>query len=169
MASSFVVWPEGRFEGGGLALRCALGRSGVIPAREKREGDGATPAGTWPVRRVFYRPDRGAAPQTGLPVIALRPQDGWCDDPRECLYNRLVPLPRAGSHEKMWREDRLYDLVAELGYNDDPVEPGKGSAIFLHISRAGYLPTEGCVALAEADLREVLKRLGGGSVIDIRT
>ena len=103
-----------------------------------------------------------------LPAIALRPADGWCDDAGAPNYNRLVTLPCRGSHERLWRDDRLYDLIVELGYNDDPPEPGKGSAIFLHIARADYLPTEGCVALAEADLRAVLARLSAGSVVEIR-
>ena len=120
------------------------------------------------MRRVYFRADKGPAPETGLPVVALRPEDGWCDDAEAPEYNRLVPLPRAGSHERLWRQDDLYDLIVELGYNDDPVVAGKGSAIFMHIARPGYLPTEGCVALAEADLREVLKRMGGGSIVEIR-
>lgn len=138
------------------------------PAGDKREGDGASPAGVWPVRRVFYRPDRGPAPKTGLPVIALKPEDGWSDDPAEPSYNRPLPLPCLGSHERLWRTDGVYDLIVELGYNDDPPVSGRGSAIFLHIAREDYVPTEGCVALAEADLREVLKYLGGSSVIEIR-
>lgn len=101
-------------------------------------------------------------------MIALRPEDGWCDDPAEAAYNRLGPLPCRGSHERLWRPDGLYDLLVELGYNDDPPLAGRGSAIFLHVARPGYLPTEGCVALAEDDLREVLRRMGGGSVIEIR-
>lgn len=168
MASSFIARADGRFEGGGLAFRCALGRGGVVAAAQKREGDGASPIGVWPVRRVYYRADKGPAPETGAPAVALRPQDGWCDDPAEADYNRLVPLPCPFSHERMWRADPVYDLVVELGYNDNPVVPGKGSAIFLHVAREGYPPTEGCVALAEADLRAVLKHLGGGSVIEIR-
>lgn len=145
-----------------------MGKGGLKSAGDKREGDGASPIGAWPVRRVYYRPDKGPAPETGLPVIALKPGDGWCDDPDEAFYNRLVPLPCPGSHERLWREDGLYDLVAELGFNDDPVNAGKGSAIFLHVARPGYLPTEGCVALAEPDLRLVLARLSGGSVVEIR-
>lgn len=135
---------------------------------DKREDDGASPAGVWLVRRVFYRPDKGPAPETGLPVIALKPEDGWSDDAGEPAYNRLVPLPCRGSHERLWREDGVYDLIVELGYNDDPPVAGRGSAIFMHIARDGHAPTEGCVALSEPDLREVLKRLGGGSVIEIR-
>jgi len=140
----------------------------VKPAAAKREGDGASPIGAWPVRRVLYRPDKGPPPETGLPVIGLKPEDGWSDDPAEPSYNRLVPLPCRGSHEWLWRDDGLYDLIVELGFNDDPVVPGMGSAIFLHVARAEYAPTEGCIALAEADLRAVLRLLGGGSVIEIR-
>lgn len=169
MASRFVARADGRFEGEGLLFRCALGKGGAVAVQQKREGDGTSPIGAWPVRRVYYRPDKGPPPETGIPVVAIRPQDGWCDDPADPAYNRLVALPFPGSHERLWRADPLYDLVVELGYNDDPAVPGRGSAIFLHIAREGYLPTEGCVALAEADLREVLRRLSGGSVIEIRS
>ena len=164
----FIAFSDGRLEGGGLSLRCALGKGGVLPAAEKREGDGASPAGVWPVRRVWYRADKGPPPETGIPVIALRPEDGWCDAPGDARYNQWVPLPCPARHERLWREDGLYDLIVELGYNDDPPVTGKGSAIFLHVARPGYLPTEGCAALAEDDLRAVLKRLQGGSVIEIR-
>lgn len=164
----FIAFSEGRLEGGGLSLRCALGKGGVIQTPEKREGDGASPAGVWPVRRVWYRPDKGPAPETGIPAIALRPSDGWCDAPGDVHYNQWVPLPYPARHERLWREDGLYDLIVELGYNDDPAVPGRGSAIFLHVARPGYAPTEGCVALAEAGLREVLKRLQGASTLEIR-
>ncbi len=117
---------------------------------------------------MFYRPDKGPAPGTGLPALALRPHDGWCDDPAEPEYNRLVALPCRASHERLWRADGVYDLIVELGFNDDPAVPGIGSAIFLHIARQDYPPTQGCVALAETDLREVLKRLSGRSVIAVR-
>lgn len=163
----FIAFSDGRFLGEGLHLRCALGRGGVVPAAEKREGDGASPAGIWPARRVWYRPDRGPAPETGLPVIALAPEDGWCDARDDARYNCWVPVPFPASHERLWRQDGLYDLIVELGYNDDPPLPGRGSAIFLHIAREGFPPTQGCVALADGDLREVLKRLSGGSVIEI--
>lgn len=140
----------------------------MVAAAGKREGDGASPIGAWPARRVWYRPDRGSAPETGLPVIAMRPSDGWCDAPGHPDYNRWVSLPFPASHEPLWREDDVYDLVIELGYNDDPPVPGRGSAIFLHVAREGYPPTEGCAALAGKDLREVLKQLGGGSTVEIR-
>src|ERR1700761_4681111 len=140
-----VVWPGHRVE-------AALGKGGVLPAGEKREGDGASPGGVWPLRRVLYRPDKGPPPRTALPVEAIRPEDGWCDAPLDPAYNRPVTLPHKTSAERMWRDDGLYDLVVVLGHNDDPVTPGAGSAIFLHVARPDYGPTEGCVAMARAGL-----------------
>lgn len=145
---------------------CALGRGGLV--REKREGDGGTPIGRFPLRRLFYRPDREFAPATGLPVLPLAEDLGWCDDPAESgHYNRLVRLPFGPSHERMWRDDALYDLVVEIGYNDAPPVPGRGSAIFLHLARPGWQPTEGCVAMERDDLLAVLAAVGPESVIDI--
>lgn len=145
-----VSWP-----GGGERV-CSLGRAGAVPADDKREGDGASPVGEWVLRYVFYRPDREVPPRTGLPVVPLRPQDGWCDDPGSALYNRPVSLPFARSHERLWREDGLYDLCVVLGHNDDPPVAGMGSAIFLHVRAQDGGVTEGCVALARADLLELL-------------
>lgn len=137
--------------------RCAIGRGGV--AADKREGDGATPIGAWPLRRLHYRPDRVVAPETEVTLRAISQDDGWCDDPADAAYNRLIKLPYPAGHEKMWREDALYDLVGELGYNDAPPVAGAGSAIFLHVARPDYGPTEGCVALAKPDLLQVVGQL----------
>ncbi|MCR9219442.1 MAG: L,D-transpeptidase family protein [Alphaproteobacteria bacterium] len=142
----------------GRRLRCALGRGGI--ARAKREGDGVTPAGAWPMRRVLYRADRLSRPETALPTAPIAEDDGWCDDPADAAYNRPIKRPYAASHEAMWREDGLYDVVVVLGHNDDPPAPGAGSAIFLHVARPDYGPTEGCVALALPDLLDLLKRCG---------
>lgn len=137
--------------------RCALGRSGVIAADAKREGDGATPLGLWPMRRIFWRPDRIAKPAAHLPVIPLDPDMGWCDDPSHADYNKLVQLPFSAGHERLWREDHIYDLIVVLGYNDDPVIPGRGSAIFLHLARPDFSPTEGCIACTRDDLLDILR------------
>ena len=152
-ASGRLAWPKG-------GARCALGRTGV--AQEKREGDGATPAGLLPLRSVLYRPDREAPPATRLIVRPIAPEDGWCDDPLLPEYNRLVRRPFPGRHEILWRADGLYDLVVLLGWNDDPPVPGLGSAIFLHVAAADYAPTQGCVALARADLLRLLADCGPG-------
>ena len=134
---------------------CALGRAGLVA--DKREGDGGTPAGRLPLRRVFYRADRLASPPaTGLPVRPLAPDDGWCDAPDDPAYNRPIKHPYPASAERMWRDDGLYDVVVELGWNDDPVTPGRGSAIFLHVARPDWGPTEGCVALPLPDLLDLL-------------
>lgn len=150
-----AVWPPGHLQWLGKRVRCALGRGGIRAA--KREGDGATPAGMFPLGNVFYRADRLAPPETALPVRALQPDDGWCDDPADPAYNRLVRLPFAGGHETLWRDDALYDVIVELGFNRDPVEPGLGSAIFLHRAKPDYAPTEGCIGLALDDLLALLR------------
>lgn len=138
----------------GQTFRCALGRGGVRV--DKQEGDGATPAGVLVLRRVFYRADCGPPPECAVPIEPLAPDDGWCDDPSHADYNRMVRLPHDGRCEALWRSDRVYDVVGVLGWNDAPVVRGRGSAIFLHVARADFSPTEGCVALALADLRRVL-------------
>ena len=155
-----LAWPGG-------SAPCAFGRSGAKPAAAKREGDGATPLGRWPLRRVFYRPDRLAPPATRLPVTALTPDLGWCDDPASENYNRGVALPFAGSHEKLWREDHVYDLIVVLGHNDDPPIAGMGSAIFLHLMQPDARPTEGCVACAEGDLLALLAAAAPGDALSI--
>jgi L,D-peptidoglycan transpeptidase YkuD (ErfK/YbiS/YcfS/YnhG family) len=145
--------------------RCAIGPAGI--AVKSREGDGITPRGDFPLRQIFYRADRIPNPKSTLPVRATEPRDGWCDAPADPRYNQLVKLPYPASAENMWRNDSLYDLVAVVGFNDDPVVPGKGSAIFLHLAKPDYLPTAGCVALSEADLRAALAQLGPGDKIRI--
>lgn len=147
---------QGRVVGPSFDVPCALGRTGVIDAADKREGDGKTPLGTYPFRRIFYRADRMPAPDTELTVIPISEVHGWCDDPASEQYNQLVQLPFAASHEKMWREDALYDLVLVIGHNDDPLKLGMGSAIFVHVAKEGFLPTEGCVALEKPALLKLL-------------
>jgi L,D-peptidoglycan transpeptidase YkuD (ErfK/YbiS/YcfS/YnhG family) len=160
-----IVEAGGRARWGGRAMRCALGRGGIAAA--KREGDGATPAGRHVFRQAFYRPDREAAPATRLPVAPLGPTDGWCDDPGHADYNRKVALPHRARCESLWRADGVYDLIVALGYNDDPVVPGAGSAIFLHLARPDFSPTEGCVALARDDLLAVLAEAAPGDGVRV--
>lgn len=163
----FQASSEGLLRWTGHEVRCALGRSGVTPATTKREGDGASPIGAWPIRQVLWRPDRLARPTTALPLAELIPEAGWCDDPADPFYNRPVVLPYPASHEKLWRDDAIYDVIVELGYNDDPVLPGRGSAIFLHVARPDYSPTEGCIACALPDLLALLADARPGDTIEI--
>lgn len=150
---------------GSGARRCAVGRSGI--GEKRKEGDGVTPVGRFPIRRVLYRADRLKRPQTALSVSMIMPGDGWCDAPSDPRYNKPVTLPYVASAEKMWREDALYDVVTVLGFNDEPVVRGLGSAIFLHVARADYAPTEGCVALALSDLVAALAQLMPGDAVEI--
>ena len=159
-----VVRANGRLRICGQEFRSAIGRAGV--SAEKVEGDGMTPAGVLPLRRVLYRADRVRPPDCAAPVEPIGETDGWCDDPGHVDYNRMIRLPHEAHHEELWRADRVYDVVGVLGWNDDPVVRGRGSAIFMHVVRAGYPPTEGCVALALADLLRVLEMRVTELVVD---
>ena len=154
----------------GKRYPCAVGRSGIL--HPKFEGDVGTPAGVFALREIRYRPDRlAAAPTSGLPVYKAAPTDGWCDDPEDPFYNRIVHMPYQTDAETMWRDDHAYDLLAVIGYNDAPTVPGLGSAIFLHVAHDlgdHFGPTAGCVALRPQDLQTVLAACTPGSRIDIR-
>jgi len=93
--------------------RCVVGAGGV--REDKVEGDGATPVGEFPLRHLYFRNDRLVLPKARLPARPIGEHDGWCDDPRSPAYNRLVRIPNGWSHEKMWREDGLYDLLVVVG------------------------------------------------------
>ncbi|MCH4143557.1 L,D-transpeptidase family protein [Acetobacter peroxydans] len=145
---------DARLHCGHNIMKARIGQNGLT--EHKREGDLCSPTGIYPLRRVFYRADRIARPVTTLPLVPLAPTDGWCDDPASPDYNRLVTLPHPARHERLWRDDHVYDLIVVIGYNDEPARSGAGSAIFMHLQRADLAPTEGCVALTEKDLRTVL-------------
>ena len=156
---------RGEVHFGSLRLPCALGRSGMTAV--KREGDGATPLGRWPLRLALYNPARVIRPRTALPLRAMGRDDGWCDASGDRNYNRPVRHPYAARAERLWREDALYDVVVVLGHNDRPRVRGRGSAIFLHVARPGYLPTEGCIALRRDHLLRLLARLSRSTTMII--
>lgn len=184
--SGFLTFGDQRFH-------CATGKGGFSTA--KREGDGCTPIGIYFLRECWYRLDRLPPPKTGLPLKVIRENDGWCDDPVSKDYNKPIKIischprlvrgsqatccaaldPRLRgddkvgySHERLWHDDHVYDLIVPLGYNDDPVVAGRGSAIFMHVAQDDYSPTEGCVALAFNDLLAILPHLTAQSRIEIR-
>jgi L,D-peptidoglycan transpeptidase YkuD (ErfK/YbiS/YcfS/YnhG family) len=159
-------FPVGRLHAGPVVVRCALGLAGI--RHGKREGDHATPAGAFRLLAILFRPDRVRRRAWLLPARLVRPSGGWCDDPSSPLYNRPVTLPFGGSHEKLWREDRLYDLVIVLDYNIYPRRKHRGSAIFLHCARPDLAPTEGCVALRWQDLRRLLPLLARKTALTVR-
>jgi len=150
---------------GGRPVPCALGRSGMhMP---KREGDGATPVAAMRIVAGWFRPDRMTRPQSALDLEPIEPREGWCDAPADPNYNRPVRLPFAASHETMLREDRLYDVCLVLDWNLPPFGRKRygGSAIFLHIAKPGFPPTEGCIAVAPAAMRWLLPRIGPRTVV----
>src|SRR3569833_1721972 len=145
--------------------RCAIGPAGI--GVFSRVGVGVLLLGVFALREIFYRADRVENIQTALPLWAIERDDGWCDAPEDDNYNRLVKLPYPASAENMWREDHLYDIVVVVGFNDDPVYRGKGSAIFVHLAKPDYAPTHGCIALAQDDLLAAIAQLVPGDQIRI--
>lgn len=157
MATSLVefVLQGDVLAGAGLRFRAAYGRSGITT--QKHEGDGATPAGLLRLVRVLYRADRVKAPVCAVPVEPIGPRDGWCDDAGDAAYNKPVRLPCPASHEALWREDHVYDVIGVLDWNLAPIVTGRGSAIFFHVATPDYAPTAGCVALALPDVLAALQ------------
>lgn len=165
-----------RLEFNGKVFECAYGKNGFT--RERKEGGGQSPVGVFPLRECWYRADVMDEPKTGLPVKVILREDGWCDDARSQNYNRHVKLVRFDGDfrgvdkdgfgaEKLHRPDGSYDLIVPIGYNDDPVVPGQGSAIFLHVAKPDYSGTEGCIALAKQDLLAILPHLDANTKIEI--
>ena len=160
-----TVSPAGTLTFEKRVYKCALGKSGV--KTNKWEGDGATPAGTFPIREVLYRPDRLARPKTDLALSPLNPNDAWNVDPEHIYYNQKVLLPHDGRVEPLWRTDGVYDIIVVIGYNDKPVRKSKGSAIFLHVAKDGFKHTEGCIALKLMDLLEIITNVTPPSHITV--
>lgn len=158
-----IVTSPTTLECNGKSFRIAIGSGGFVV--NKKEGDLATPIGEFALRECWYRADKISKPDTKLPLRIIQQDDGWCDAPDHPNYNRHVKLPFSASHEKLWREDDMYDLIVPLGYNDDPPLAGLGSAIFMHVAKPGYLGTEGCVALAKQDLLELLAQAASSNSI----
>lgn len=162
----FVTAPD-TLRAGERLIRCAIGANGF--SNSTFEGSKTTPIGTFALRQGYYRPDVLSAPQSGIPMQALKVDDGWCDDPKDARYNQYIKRPYAASHEELWRKDKTYDVIVPIGYNDDPILPGKGSAIFFHIARPDYSPTLGCVAISMDDMLALLPHIDLNTRIVIGT
>ena len=161
--------PGNRFQGlvnvEGVVFRCALGKTGI--SAFKREGDGATPLGRLRLLGGYVRGERHPARRSGLALILIRADMGWCDAPADANYNRPVRLPFRASHEKLLRGDRLYDFCIVLDWNIRPRRRNGGSAIFLHLARPGFQPTEGCIALQRRAMLRLLPHLSRRTVLHI--
>ncbi|MCE2516461.1 MAG: L,D-transpeptidase family protein [Alphaproteobacteria bacterium] len=150
-----------------MEIPAAIGKNGLIPADQKREGDGKTPRGRFPMRALFWRPDRVSLPRHHFSPQAITKEMGWCDDPAAPQYNSLVKLPFAASHEDMWRQDHAYDVIIPLGYNDDPAIPHRGSAIFFHILHDGRHVTEGCIAISAEHMLALIPLISPATSVEI--
>ena len=146
----------------------AIGRGGIVAASAKREGDGATPAGTHQIVGALYRADRLAPSEVPRWAHPIGPSDLWSDDPRDPDYNHRTQKPHGFSHETLHRADSLYDLILLTDWNWPNATRGHGSAIFLHTWRRPRYPTAGCVAFARADLLWIANTLSPGARIIIR-
>jgi len=168
MLKTITLRNANALEAGGIIYPAVIGKGGLIAATDKREGDGCTPRGRYPLRMCYYHPNFiPLPPRTGLHLIPLSWTDGWCDDSAHPEYNHPVQLPFPASHEKLWRTDHVYDLIIPIGYNDSPPIPGLGSAIFLHAMHDSGRATEGCIALKKHDLLDVLAQVDAQTVIEI--
>lgn len=156
---------KGIIAAGSLRLRCAIGKGGT--SIFKREGDGASPVARMEILSAWRRPGRIALPRLALPSRNTTARDGWCDAPGHGAYNRPVRLPFPASCERMARADLLYDVVLVLDWNVRERRSSRGSAIFLHLARPGYEPTEGCVAVSRRDMVRLAPLLRTGTSVEI--
>jgi L,D-peptidoglycan transpeptidase YkuD (ErfK/YbiS/YcfS/YnhG family) len=143
---------------GGQTVPVALGRGGI--KANKREGDGATPKGTFRPRQLWWRADRHPRPRSFLPVRAIRPDDAWCEDPHSRHYNQPIRLDPGRDGDRLRRDDALYDFIIEIDHNALPRIAGRGSAVFLHLARENFSPTAGCVSMTKSAMLRLLARLG---------
>ena len=146
-------------------FRCALGKAGI--GKKKREGDNVTPTGTFKIVKIYYRSDRVKKISSKLRLIEITKNMGWCDDPNSKNYNKLINLPSKYGHEKLFKKNNIYNVIVVLNYNMKPVIKNKGSAIFIHIAKNNYQPTQGCIALKKNDLLKLLSKISRNIKIKI--
>jgi len=149
---------RGWLTAGQWTIPVALGRGGIIA--NKREGDGGTPRGTFRPLRLWWRADRHPRPKTHLPIRAIRDDDAWCEIPAGRHYNRPIKLGAGQSGDRLKRDDHLYDFIIEIDHNTQPRIAGRGSAVFLHLARANFSPTAGCVAMTKSAMLQLLRQIG---------
>jgi L,D-peptidoglycan transpeptidase YkuD (ErfK/YbiS/YcfS/YnhG family) len=149
----------------GFIIPVALGRGGILA--NKREGDGGTPRGTFRPLRLWWRSDRHTRPRSVLPLRRIGPKDAWCEDPTDRHYNQPVRLVHDQAGDRLSRADHLYDFIIEIDHNTRPRIAGRGSAVFLHLARANFAPTAGCIGMTKAAMLRLLSRIGPNTRIKI--
>ena len=160
-----IVKKSGYLKYKNLKFRCALGKAGV--KKKMMEGDNITPKGIFKIIKIYYRSDKIKTIETLIKKNKIKKNMGWCDDPKSRSYNQQIKLPTKYSHEKLYRNDNLYDLIAVLNYNINPIIKNKGSAIFLHIAKNSYQKTKGCIALKREHLIEIISQIKKNTKIKI--
>ena len=135
-------------------FRCSIGKNGI--KKNKKEGDKSTPKGIFRLNNLYYRPDRVNRFNCVIKKIKIKKNMGWCDDPKNKFYNKLIKINGKIKHEKLFRKDDKYNYLIELDYNRKKIIPFNGSAIFLHLTK-NYNPTAGCVAISKNDMQILLK------------
>ena len=145
--------------------KCAVGKRGI--SIKKKEGDFITPKGTFKIREIFYRKDRVQNLITRIKKTVIRKNMGWCDDPKSKKYNKLVYFPFKHSAEKLYRSENIYDIILVLNFNMNPVKKNKGSAIFIHIAKKNFQPTQGCIALDKSELIKLVKSIKINTIVKI--
>ena len=146
-------------------FRCCIGKKGST--NNKIEGDKKTPIGTFEIGNLYFRKDRKKKPLTLLDCIEIKKDMGWCDDIRfPKKYNKLFKIEKNIKHEKLKRKDYKYDFLIPIKYNFKKPITGKGSCIFIHLTK-NYKPTAGCVALKEKDFLIMIKLIKKNSKIKI--
>jgi L,D-peptidoglycan transpeptidase YkuD (ErfK/YbiS/YcfS/YnhG family) len=160
-----IVKKSGYLKYKNFKYRCALGKAGVN--KKIKEGDNVTPKGIFKITKIYFRPDRIKHIKTNIKKIKIKKNIGWCDDPKSRFYNMQIKLPNKYSHERLYRNDNVYDLIAVLNYNTNPIIKNKGSAIFIHIAKNSYKKTEGCIALKKEHLINILTHIKKNTKIKI--
>ena len=160
-----IVKKSGHLKYKNLKFRCALGSAGV--KKKTKEGDNITPKGIFKIIKIYYRPDKIKKITTLIKTIKIKKNMGWCDDPSSRFYNKQIKLPSKLGHEKLYRSDNLYDLIAVLNYNTKPIIKNKGSAIFIHIAKKNFSKTKGCIAVKKEDLIYLLSKIKKNSQVKI--
>ena len=139
-----------------LKVKCAIGKKGI--GYKRKEGDLITPIGQFKIKYILYRKDRVKI-STKLKKKIIKKNMGWCDDPKSSHYNKLVKLPFAYNHEKLFKKENIYDIILVLNYNMNPIKKNKGSAIFIHVAKNNFKKTEGCVAIKKINLIKLIKKI----------
>jgi L,D-peptidoglycan transpeptidase YkuD (ErfK/YbiS/YcfS/YnhG family) len=160
-----IINKSGYLEYKNLKFKCALGKAGI--GKKKQEGDNVTPTGTFKIVKIYYRSDRVKKISSKFRLIEITKNIGWCDDPNSKNYNQLINLPSKYNHEKLFKKNNIYDLIIVLNYNMKPVIKNKGSAIFIHVAKKKYQPTQGCIALKKNNLLKLLSKISKNIKIKI--